>query len=296
MKRIAIILTVHNRKFKTLSCLDSLVETLQAHSTTIQATVFLTDDGSTDGTAQAVMEHPYPMPIHILTGDGSLFWNGGMIRSWQAALDAKEQFDGYLWLNNDTILLPSFWKELIEADTYCQATYGKTGIYVGSTCDTFQEHLTYGGFNFTNPITLKDEFVTPDGTFQTCQCAHANLTYISADVESRMGILYDKYIHSGGDHDYTYRAYKADIPILVLPSYGGICENDHPDDGYEGFLLMSLKERLSYLKSPLGFNLHNTLVFQRRCFPYRYPFVWVMGYLKALFPKVYWRMYQWLRR
>jgi len=37
------------------------------------------------------------------------------------------------------------------------------------------------------------------------------------------------------------------------------------------------------------------LVFQRRCFPYRYPFVWLMGYAKALFPNAYWKVYQSLR-
>lgn len=296
MNHIAILLTVHNRKEKTLACLDSVERTLTAANHSPQVSVYLTDDGSTDGTADAVRLRSYSFPVHILKADGSLFWNGGMINSWKAAIAAKETFDGYQWLNNDTTILPGFWAELRAADTYSTKTYGKGGIYVGSTYGQKQRHFTYGGFNFTNPITLRDEFVIPNGTFQTCECAHGNLTYVSQDVVDEMGIFSGEYIHSGGDHDYTYRAFKHGFPLFVLPSYAGICENDHPQDGYADFMNMPLCKRLEYLNSPLGFNLHNTLVFQRRCFPYRYPFVWVMGHLKALFPHMYWRIYQWLRR
>ena len=292
---IAIIISVFNRKEKTLACLDAICAEPEAVRP-YRIEVFMTDDGSTDGTAQAIRERHYPFEINILQGDGTLFWNGGMIKAWQAALDAGKDFDGYLWLNNDTTILPCFWKELMEADRYCRATYGRGGIYVGSTKGNDNDNdITYGGFNFTNRLTLKDEFVVPNGTFQPCQCAHGNLTYVSQDVVDELGIFTDEYIHSGGDHDYTYRAYKRGVPLLVLPSFSGVCENDHPEDGYAAFLKMPLKERLRYLRSPLGFNLHNTLVFQRRCFPYRYPFVWMMGHLKALFPQAYWKTYQWLR-
>ena len=297
MKQIAILLTVHNRREKTLTCLDSVASTFDKAKPEFSIAVFLTDDGSTDGTQEAILARHYPMTVHILQGDGSLFWNGGMINSWRAAVEAKERYDGYLWLNNDTTVLPRFWKELAEADRYCRQKYARSGIYVGSVSDNANEgRISYGGFNFTNPITLRDEFVVPNGNYQSCQCAHGNLTYVSQDVVDEMGIFTDEYIHSGGDHDYTYRAYKHGFPILVLPSFVGVCENDHPQDGYAEFLKMPLKERLRYLKSPLGFNLHNTLVFQRRCFPYRYPFVWMMGHLKAFFPNIYWRIYQWLRK
>ena len=296
MNKIALLITVFNRKEKTLACLDSVADTWRNTAPSLQLEVFLTDDGSTDGTREAIEERKYPMQVHILRGDGKLYWNGGMINSWKAALHADKAFDGYLWLNNDTTVLPRFWKELLEADRHCRETYKRGGIYVGSTCDKEGKKMTYGGFNFTNRLTLKDEFVAPNGSFRPCQCAHGNLTYVSREVVYKMGIFTEEYIHSGGDHDYTYRAFRRGIPLLVLPSYSGICDNDHPEDGYAEFLKMGLRERLRYLHSPLGFNLHNTLVFQRRCFPYRYPFVWLAGHLKALFPNLYWKTYKLLRR
>ncbi len=305
--KCVILITVYNRKEKTLKCLDSVKDSLMQATLKPDISVFLTDDGSTDGTAVAIQEKRYPFPINILQGDGSLYWNGGMINSWKAAIDSGEEFDGVLWLNNDTKILPGFWDELQEADRYCHSKYGKGGIYVGSTygnnndnlnhnLNKDKRHLTYGGFNFVSKLTLKDEFVVPNGDFQECQCAHGNLTYISNDVMRKMGIFTEEYIHSGGDHDYTYRAYKKGFHLIVLPSFVGICENDHPKDSYKSIFKMTLKERIAAMKSPIGFNMHNTLVFQRRCFPYRYPFVWLTCWLKVLFPRLSWKTYQWLRK
>lgn len=296
MKNIAVLLTCYNRKVKTLSCLRSLAITYESSQSTINVSIFLTDDCSNDGTVSAVLQAKYPFEIHILKGTGSLYWNGGMINSWRAAI-SQGGYDGYLLLNDDVIILESFWRDLENADIVSLKEYGKHGIYVGSTCDPTTKLFTYGGFNFTNKLTLKDEYVLPDGgTYQKCQCAHGNITYISAEVVSQMGIFCKDYLHGGTDHDYSFLAYKAGFPVLVLPNYAGLCENDHKEDGYADFLQMSLNERISYLYSPFGFNLHNTLLFQKRCFPYRYPFVWLMGYLKALFPKAYFRIYKWLRR
>lgn len=289
MRYIAVILTVHNRLDKTVACLNAVFNQREKYSF-FNVDVFLTDDGSTDDTSKILRNRFSAKPLHILSGNGNLYWNGGMINSWKAAIE-HGGYDGYLWLNNDTIVLPNLWNELEQVDEYSRKQFGKGGIYVGSTKDPLTGEFTYGGFEFTNQWTLKDRFLHPNGHFQLCQCAHGNVTYISHDVVEKMGILCEQYLHGGGDHDYTYLAYKAGFPLIVLKDYVGICENDHQQGGYADFLSMSLKQRIKYLYSPLGFNLHNTLLLQKRCFPYRYPFVWLMGYLKAFFPKMYFRFF-----
>jgi GT2 family glycosyltransferase len=289
MRYIAVILTVHNRLDKTVACLNAVFNQREKYSF-FNVDVFLTDDGSTDDTSKILRNRFSAKPLHILSGNGNLYWNGGMINSWKAAIE-HGGYDGYLWLNNDTIVLPNLWNELEQADEYSRKQFAKGGIYVGSTKDPLTGEFTYGGFEFTNQWTLKDRFLHPNGHFQLCQCAHGNVTYISHDVVEKMGILCEQYLHGGGDHDYTYLAYKAGFPLIVLKDYVGICENDHQQGGYADFLSMSLKQRIKYLYSPLGFNLHNTLLLQKRCFPYRYPFVWLMGYLKAFFPKMYFKIY-----
>ena len=53
---IAILITVYNRKEYTLRCLDSVRKTWESWSDRIKLTVYLTDDGSTDGTKEALSE------------------------------------------------------------------------------------------------------------------------------------------------------------------------------------------------------------------------------------------------
>lgn len=291
MQKIAVLMTVHNRREKTLACLESIAATWQPFASDIALKVFLTDDGSTDGTADAIREETYPFPICILQGDGNLYWNGGMINSWKAAL-SEFSWDGYLWLNDDAVVLPEFWQDLLDADLFSLQKHGKGGIYVGSTKDADTDAFTYGGFIYTNKLTLKDKMLPPDGTLQPCEAAHGNITFVSADVVDEMGIFCKDYIHGGTDHDYTYLAHKAGFPVLVLPHYSAACRNDHPKDGGRpNFFKLPLKDRIKALHAPNGLNLHNALLFSRRCFPWRYPIILLTGYFKAIFPKTYHRLY-----
>lgn len=291
---VAIIITVFNRIDKTLRCLESLFGSIQGYEN-VFVRVFLTDDGSTDRTSEILRTKYSEHEVVILQGNGHLFWNGGMNNSWVYAVE-HGAWDGFLWLNNDSIVYPNLWKEILDADQYAKSSFKQSGIYIGSTYNQERNNLSYGGFNFTNKITLKDRFVYPDGTFQSCQCAHGNITFVSANVVHSQGVLCDGYQHGGGDHDYTYLAYKKGFPLIVLREFVGECENDHPKKLGSDFFSLSLSERLKYLRSPLGYNLNNSLLFQKRCFPYRYPFVFISGYFRALFPFFYYQIYKLLRR
>lgn len=296
LSRISVLLTCFNRKDKTVRSLQSLAYTYQRSGVRLGVDIYLTDDGCTDGTVDAIQSLSLPFTLNVLRGNGNLYWNGGMINSWTAAINSGN-YDGYLWLNDDTVVLPDFWVDLIDSDKYSLQRYGKGGIYVGSTRDSSTGKYTYGGFDFVNKLTLKDRFIKPNGiSCQECQCAHGNITFVSQDVVDKMGIFYDGYQHGGGDHDYSYRAYKAGFPVLVMPHYCGECENDHVDRKTQQLEKMNLRERLAYMKSPFGFNLHNSLLFQKRCFPHRYLFTLLGGYSRALFPNLYSSFRRSLRR
>lgn len=90
---IAILITCHNRKNKTLKCLKHLSE--QA----IKLDIYLVDDGCTDGTSDAVKKE-FPDVI-IIQGDGELFWNRGMVKAWETA-SSRYDYDYYIWMNDDT--------------------------------------------------------------------------------------------------------------------------------------------------------------------------------------------------
>ena len=295
MKRIAVLMTCYNRRDKTLRCLSSLQEGWEKAGNGLSVSIFLTDDGCSDGTAEAIRERAFHFPIHILQGSGDLFWNGGMINSWKAAL-AEGGFDGYLWLNDDTYARPEFWEDVIAADAHSVAIYGKHGIYVGSTKDRDTGAFTYGGFNYVSKVTLLDQLLPPDGkTFQPCMAAHGNITFVSQEVVDKMGIFCEKYWHGGTDHDYTYLAHKAGFPTLVLPRYSAVCENDHIGKTRD-YTTLPLRERMKLFYAEKGYNMHNTLLFSRRCFPWRTPFVFLSGVIKLFFPKLGYGGYLKLRK
>ena len=278
-----------------MNCLDSIRSAWDEDRIPFSISIFLTDDGSTDGTNEAILERHYPFPIHISQGNGSLFWNRGMILSWQTALSCNEIFDGYLWINNDVEILPNYWEMLSKADDFAISLYGNGQIYIGSTKDKTTGAFTYGGFNYINLLTLKDQMLPPNGNYQECQCGHGNITYVSKEVVDKMGVFSEKYGHGGSDHDYTYRAYKKGFHLIILPEYAALCQNDHPSDGGRSvFESKTLKERLKEVYSPRG-NLHNSLLFQKRCFPWRYPIVLITGSFKAIFPKSYHALYLFFR-
>ena len=81
----AVLLTVHNRKDKTLACLESCMSQVESMKADGRYTfsIWMTDDGCTDGTADAVVS-AFPQ-VNIIHGDGSLYWNRGMCAAWEAA-------------------------------------------------------------------------------------------------------------------------------------------------------------------------------------------------------------------
>ena len=69
MINIAVLITCHNRKQKTIKCLQALFN--QSHIENVKLKVFLVDDGSIDGTKQAINEL-FP-DVTVIEGTGNLF-------------------------------------------------------------------------------------------------------------------------------------------------------------------------------------------------------------------------------
>jgi len=206
---IAVLLTCHNRKDKTLQCLAALYNQ-QGLELEYAIEVFLVDDASTDGTSDAIASQ-FPKVI-IIAGNGKLFWNRGMHKAWETASKTKN-FDYYLWLNDDTFLYPTALHSLLTNKI-------SDSIVCGATQSAISKQITYGGFK-KNPHRL----VIPDGTFQECDYCNGNCVLISRDVFSKVGNLDPVFQHALGDFDYSLRAKKLGIPLLVGPRIVGNCES-----------------------------------------------------------------------
>ena len=136
--RIAAILASHNRKDLTVQSLEALF-TQRSNQLDIRA--FLLDDGSTDGTAEAV-EARFDLAT-VIKADGSYFWNEGMRTAFAAALDAGADY--YLWLNDDTNLDPDAVARLVSTHKAIRKNGKQLAIVVGSVKDPDTSALTYGG-------------------------------------------------------------------------------------------------------------------------------------------------------
>lgn len=283
-QRIAVLLTCFNRKEKTLQCLESVFAQLMPDG--VQLQVFLVDDGSRDGTSEAV-KIKYPQ-ITILTGDGNLFWAGGMRMAWKTAL--KSGKNDYFWLiNDDTIMYPETLANLLKADDYAIDVYGKSGIYSGCTLDPVTGMHSYGGEKLISNDNYATEPVLPNGSYQTSEFTNANILLIPNSVVDKVGIFSEKYIQSIADYDYSMRVSRAGLPVLLLPDYAGTCEYDHVK--YEEAVIPSLRKRVRNLYGAKGYSYNEFLYFVKTFFPDRYANTVVTLWLRTLLPK-WWRKWK----
>ena len=285
---IAVIITCHNRKEKTLHCLTNLFEAKKAYGhNEVRLAVFLTDDGCTDGTAEAVDQIFDRHEIHIIKGDGSLYWAGGMRAAWREALKEKERWDYYLLVNDDTYAFDNLFTEMIEAHRYCLRTFKRPGLYSGVTCAQGQPNvITYGGDR--EDWLCRLHRMKPNGQPQLVDEANANLLLVPAMIVDEIGIFYEGYVHGSADYDYSRLARRNNIPVLITAHTCGECEYDHDSMRQEAKKLfsMNLSERRRYLNSPLHSD-PEYLLYIRRNMPLRLPITLLLRKTRLYFPHIY---------
>ena len=173
---IAVLMTCHDRREQTLGCLGLLMRQLKPDDR-----VFLVDDGSSDGTA-AVIAAQYPNVV-VVKGDGSLYWAKGMHKAWETAVADRQDWDGYLWLNDDTEL----WSDAIAR---LLAVNAGDRIVVGEL-ENAKGEIVYG---------------TRSGGLFTGNCV-----LVPRKVYERIGMICGDYSHAWADSDYAMMAQRAGI-------------------------------------------------------------------------------------
>ena len=144
MDKIAIVLPVHNRKDDTMNCLRQLQDIKMEG---FQIEVVIIDDGSTDGTAEAV-SRAYP-DATILQGDGNLWWAGGVNTGFEYALQNDHDF---VYTTNDDIEYFSDTLQVLydtlkdKRDAVCCSTFLRKGngdyvVYAGFRSHGFFKRL-----------------------------------------------------------------------------------------------------------------------------------------------------------
>ena len=251
MLNIAVLITCYNRKQNTIDCLRKLFQN-RGINQSFSISVFLVDDGSTDGTSGAVkLQFP---SVNITLGNGNLYWNRGMHLAWTTA--AKHQnFDFYLWLNDDTELFDGAIEEMLA----CFKLGGQKSIICGVTSSKETGNITYGGFDTLGKLIL------PNKAMQSCATINGNVVLVSKLAFEQVGYNDPLFLHAIGDFDYGYRAIKKGFTIFITKTYIANCEA-HISLPKWCLPKIPLAKRIQLLYSPLGCHPFYFFIYEYRHF------------------------------
>lgn len=283
-KTIGVLITCYNRKQKTLASLAALFN--QQLPADVELHGYLVDDGSTDGTAEAVRQS-YPQ-VKILQGNGSLFWNGGMRLAFAEAI--KDDCDYYLWLNDDTVLYPEALNTLLATYSRLVERGHARSLVVGSTCDPQTGDFTYGGLvrsSWWHPFRFSS--LEPVQEAQRCDTMSGNCVLIPRSVVQVVGNLDPAFSHYAADWDYGLRAKQQGCQLWIAPGYQGSCSRN-PQPGELPNSQRSLDAQLARVGQPKGLALKDVTLqplqewkaMSQRHGGLLWPIYWLLPYRRLL--------------
>lgn len=253
MSELAVILTVHNRRIKTLKCLA----TIEEQKCMPNYDIIICDDGSTDGTVDEIKSR-YTNVI-IVTGNGNCYWTRGMHLAMKEA--AKRKYKYYLMINDDVEFKSNMWAIMNST-----LNGHKDSAVTGATYSKQEEKLSYSGAKFyhADGKTYVGDKIEPDGiTNKECDVANWNCFLITNEILEKIGLIDPTYEHSFGDFDYSLRMRNEKMKILVSKEYVGFCENNPIQGTYrDGNLPIAV--RIKKILSPTGLPYRSWSVFVKR--------------------------------
>lgn len=273
--RLAVLMTCHNRIDTTLLSVKKLNERKFAN---VQSHLFLVDDGSSDGTGKAVSQ-AYP-DTTVIFGDGNLYWCGGTRLAFEKAL--QNDYDFYLWLNDDTVLYPDAIEKLISTYFDIANKQSNALMVVGSTRAPDTGDFSYGGWRqCPGKLGTRSWKKIPPDVDQAipCDTINGNCVLISREVVRCIGILDQTFTHSMGDLDYGLRAKQNGCQIVIAPGYFGECKANE-GKGLWTDISLPAWTRWKKLLGPKGLPILEWAVFCRRHTGVLWPMVWMSPYIK----------------
>jgi GT2 family glycosyltransferase len=173
----------------------------------------LVDDGSTDGTAEAV--RCFSSEITILNGNGHLWWTGANVLGIEHILKRAGPSDFVLLLNNDVAVDNDYVQELVDASVMHARAIVGSALY-----DFHSKRFVESGIVLDDRLraSVNRDSTTVDGReFDD----HVNVlpgrgTLIPIEVFSEIGTLNRHQLpHYGADYEFSIRARRAGYRLIV---------------------------------------------------------------------------------
>ena len=245
--RIEIVTPVHNRKDITVQCLKSLSkinkEGLHVH-------VIVVDDGSTDGTAQAVQSE-YP-EVEVIKGDGNLWFTEGTDVGVRAALKHDPKY--VLMINDDSVFDADFLRSMVEtAEENPRSVVGSLLIPWDTPHKLFQTAPIWntwsGGWRHWSHQTV---WTVPEKPFRV-DLIVGNCVLVPTEAIKEAGLMDSKRYPNFGDAEYTPRLRRKGWQLLIDPRARVFCQ---PNNLPPPIRKLGIKKMLNALIFDLR-NIHN---------------------------------------
>ncbi len=264
--QIGVVMTCHNRRETTVRCLSALRDQAGVDA---EVRLFVTDDGSNDGTAEGIRE-VWPEAT-IIPGTGSLYWAAGMALAERAAVQTRS---GYLlWLNDDTVLDSDAVARLLHA-----SAEHPEAIIVGATVDPETGERTYGGRLRPGAHPQRLPPVPLAEIAQRADTFNGNVVLIPWEARQRIGPIDGLFPHAYADDDYGLRASALGVAIIQAPGAVGACSRNTVGGSPPGGPL----DRWRRLQSPTGLPWRAQARYLRRHGEWWWPAILVGQQVKTL--------------
>jgi glycosyltransferase involved in cell wall biosynthesis len=262
---LAVLMTCHNRREETLGCLEALRAQDRVDA---DLRVYVTDDGSTDGTPAALSA--LDLPIEVIPGSGELYWAAGMAMAERAAM--CDDPDLLLWLNDDVVLDPDGLARLLSVHEQAPGA-----IVVGNVRDLDTGDKTYGGRNRLGSHPQRFAPAPQTDHVQPTNAFNGNVVLIPRIARDAVGPIDGMFAHSYADDDYSLRASELGVEMLCAAGTVGVCSLKPP-----GPEPASVRVAWEQLQAPAGLPWRSQIRYLRRHGGPRWPAYLAWGYGKAI--------------
>lgn len=270
------LIPVFNRWKYTRACLTALAASRLPEG--MRLTPVVIDDGSSDETPRAL---PAEFPeARVITGDGNLWWTGAMALAVDTLSPGFAAGDYVLLLNNDSLTAPDTVARLIEVSRR------RGGAMVAAMAREADRHLHVGGrfvWRGMSPgrvLWQTEEDIAGLPPEMEAHFLFGHATIMPAGALGLAGNFNPRgYPQYYGDTEFSYRAHKAGVPLVVATGIVVDCYEDQESTGLHfGHAaepsLAGLRDFLFSVKS--AFNLPGTWRFASEHAPGPFPRFWAL--------------------
>lgn len=215
---VAIVTPVHNRREITLQCLRSLSK---INSEGLSIHTIVVDDGSTDGTSEAI-ETEFP-DVEVMRARGDLWFTEGTNVGVRRALESDPKY--VVMMNDDQVFDDKFLEYLVEtAEANPRSIVGPLLLLWDQPHKIFQIAPVWdtwlGGWQHWYQQTV---WTVPDKPFEV-DLIVGNCVLVPAEAIRECGLMNSRRYPNFGDAEYTPRLKRAGWKLLIDPRSRVFCQ------------------------------------------------------------------------